>query len=957
VNGAAFAGTFTSFNGTYGTLGLSSSGAWTYTLDNARAATNALAGGQQVTETFAVTARDSLGATGTGDIIVTLTGASDASPVVIANPDVLNINSSSNFTGSINVLSNDSSTNPGVLRLLSVNGNTPPSFGVYQFNSAFGEYHFNFYTGQIDYRARFDGTDLLSVPIGSVPEETLSYTVIDAAGATQTSTLTVRLPTKTQTPTALPDVATMAQGSTTASAMLFSNDSDPDGGALSLAAVARAGSRFVRAETLTLGGEPGLDFTNDYGYLTFSRGGAPGLFSFRADTAATGAAPTLFDQLSAGQIVSETFQYQVRDVSGSVTTSFVNLNIVGRNDAPTVTSAVGGVTEDAATATVAGAITFADIDSGDVPRISSVNGATFIGASMNFNGTYGSLSLSDSGVWTYALDNSRAVTQALNAGQQVDENFSVTVRDLSGATGVGAISLTINGADESLTAVNDLLVITPTSINSINLLANDLGDSANMRLGWVWSAVFDINPGGTTYSSSADFNFIATSNGNLSVGVRDSYFALKAGEVLERQYDYGLYGSGGFSLGMLTIRAIGANDAPTMNAPASILVSRTFDFALSLPSPTDVDSSALQVRFATLPSGGTLHTSSGSLISTSTLLSPAGAEGVYFRPSAGVTAPGSIVVEVTDGDGAVITKAIEFYFFPNEIIGTNGNDVLSGTGGTDTFFGLSGNDTFMFTEGEDIYFGGAGLDIVDFRFASPSLSANLINPNQHFHSIEGFLGTDYSDHFYGDEFDNYFVGRGDTDYLDSNGGNDILIGGAGTDYLTGGAGNDLLIDGNSRSILSGNDGNDLLVLQIGNYPSELITTGFYNWIIASGGSGADTFIIADEGSSSPIANILARISDFNWTENDKIDLSDLFNAGGQSLTFSDIQSGATLYSEAGIGVDYTEIKLNAYTGTQIPVTLDIIVGGFGGPAGLNANFFVFSNGVNWHSLLPADVPL
>jgi VCBS repeat-containing protein len=78
VNGTAFSGAFTSFNGTYGTLGLNSSGAWTYTLDNSRAATQNLAGGQQVTETFAVTARDPLGATGSGNIVVTVTGAVDS---------------------------------------------------------------------------------------------------------------------------------------------------------------------------------------------------------------------------------------------------------------------------------------------------------------------------------------------------------------------------------------------------------------------------------------------------------------------------------------------------------------------------------------------------------------------------------------------------------------------------------------------------------------------------------------------------------------------------------------------------------------------------------------------------------------------------------------------------------------------------------------------------------------
>jgi VCBS repeat-containing protein len=105
VNGTSFAGTFTSFNGTYGTLGLNSSGAWTYTLDNARAATNALAGGQQVTETFAVTARDPLGATGAGNIVVTVTGAAE---LLIAQTDNLIFQRiGGSYTRSINLLAND----------------------------------------------------------------------------------------------------------------------------------------------------------------------------------------------------------------------------------------------------------------------------------------------------------------------------------------------------------------------------------------------------------------------------------------------------------------------------------------------------------------------------------------------------------------------------------------------------------------------------------------------------------------------------------------------------------------------------------------------------------------------------------------------------------------------------------------------------------------------------------
>ena len=71
-------------SGTYGTFSITAPGAWTYTLDNNNAATNALPGGQVVTDTFTVTA--SVNPDATVDVVITITGANDAPEVTISAP-------------------------------------------------------------------------------------------------------------------------------------------------------------------------------------------------------------------------------------------------------------------------------------------------------------------------------------------------------------------------------------------------------------------------------------------------------------------------------------------------------------------------------------------------------------------------------------------------------------------------------------------------------------------------------------------------------------------------------------------------------------------------------------------------------------------------------------------------------------------------------------------------------
>jgi uncharacterized delta-60 repeat protein len=66
-----------STNGVYGRFNVDAGGTWAYTVDNSRAATQNLGAGQNVTETFTATVRDSWGATASQQVVVTLVGAYD----------------------------------------------------------------------------------------------------------------------------------------------------------------------------------------------------------------------------------------------------------------------------------------------------------------------------------------------------------------------------------------------------------------------------------------------------------------------------------------------------------------------------------------------------------------------------------------------------------------------------------------------------------------------------------------------------------------------------------------------------------------------------------------------------------------------------------------------------------------------------------------------------------------
>ena len=77
----------TSVNGTYGTLVLGADGSYSYTLDNARPAVQALARNQAVSETYTYTITDADGDPSTTTLTITVTGANDAPIITVRAGD------------------------------------------------------------------------------------------------------------------------------------------------------------------------------------------------------------------------------------------------------------------------------------------------------------------------------------------------------------------------------------------------------------------------------------------------------------------------------------------------------------------------------------------------------------------------------------------------------------------------------------------------------------------------------------------------------------------------------------------------------------------------------------------------------------------------------------------------------------------------------------------------------
>ncbi|HRF10252.1 MAG TPA: VCBS domain-containing protein, partial [Xanthobacteraceae bacterium] len=158
--------------------------------------------------------------------------------------------------------------------------------------------------------------------------------------------------------------------------------------------------------------------------------------------------------LGAGEVITQTYQVQLRDSAGAVSeTRTIYVRFTGTNDAASI--AIDTAVADDRSVTEAGGV--ANGTAGDpwasgkllVTDVDSGQDAFAVPPSLN--ATYGTFTFNAAtGAWSYALDDARLATQALMQGQMVSDTLTVTSLD-----GTASHNIVVN-----IAGTNDAPVIT-----------------------------------------------------------------------------------------------------------------------------------------------------------------------------------------------------------------------------------------------------------------------------------------------------------------------------------------------------------------------------------------------------------------------------------------------------------------------------------------------------------------
>lgn len=184
------------------------------------------------------------------------------------------------------------------------------------------------------------------------------------------------------------------------------------------------------------------------------------------------------EQLNASNTPELRLNLKVTDEHGASSTTSVQAQINGTNDAPhlTLNQPSLDVTEDDAL-TASGTVSVTDPDMGGTKGESftygmteqtSVEGKT-PAMSSGMEGTYGTLSIDPAtGKYVFTLNNGSQAVQELRSGETRTETFHVVVKDSQGAFDIRDVTVTIHGKDDAIkvdSADAQVIQITEAGVN------------------------------------------------------------------------------------------------------------------------------------------------------------------------------------------------------------------------------------------------------------------------------------------------------------------------------------------------------------------------------------------------------------------------------------------------------------------------------------------------------------
>ncbi|QYX48999.1 VCBS domain-containing protein [Pseudomonas tussilaginis] len=460
--------------------------------------------------------------------------------------------------------------------------------------------------------------------------EVFTYRVTDADGEFDDAQIIIVIRGQNDNPVADNDEAEAveaggvnnASGGSDPSGNVLNDDTDVDGGAgdpidygeTKAVSAVRTGAVEGAGTAGTLGSE----LRGTYGWLTLN---ADGSYSYRLDNNLAAV-----QALRPGNTLIETFNYTVVDTAGATDIALLTITIRGSNDAPVANNdnaiavEAGGLNNTTAGTNPSGNVLSNDTDVdrfGETLTVTGVRQGLSIGSIGNsFAGEYGSLTLNADGSYSYQVDNSDPLVQALRrASDTLRETFTYTIRDLTGAISTATLTITIHGRNDNPIAVNDSAVaveaggtnngtagVAPTG----NLLSNDrdvdAGDTKSdngIRIGGILAGGTFVTVNGSQIIRGTYGTLTVFSNGDYRYLVNNDLAAvqaLKPGNTLQELFTYRMRdAAGALGVAQLTLTIEGAWDAPVARNDIDLGVADNGDGLVLnpsgnvLPNDSDVD--------------------------------------------------------------------------------------------------------------------------------------------------------------------------------------------------------------------------------------------------------------------------------------------------------------------------------------------------------------------------------
>jgi VCBS repeat-containing protein len=557
VQGAdgAVVSTTGAFQGTYGTLTLDASGAYSYALANGNAAVQFLTPGQTLTDSFSYTIRDADGDTSTATLTITINGADDGISItglngapgvegaeVVVQENDLSDGSSPNAaaltqTGSFGVSGADG------LSTVTVGGVTVLSNGAFVagqvVTTPLGTLTITGFTatssqsgvptaGTFTYSFLLTDNSLAHQTAGADSIfQNFAVAVTDRNGSTASGSIDVQI--VDDVPMAVVDSGAVNEGGTltvaAANGVLANDQAGADGFGPGVVGVAKGNDTGV-----AVSGNVGVEIVGNYGTLTLF---ADGSYRYEATPNA----------ISADR--QDVFVYTIRDGDGDLSTATLTINVAdvalpADNQTQTVyeaaldSSITGddiaagsaiGSTPDATTETVKGQL-----------NVTGATGYTLIGSSTT---AHGQIQLNSDGSYTYTLTAPFSTTPAANDGAQTVPDAEVfTYQAVDGSGNVATGTITINVVDDVPTAVNDAARSVAEDGDAIggNVLANDVAGAdgatlTSVTIGGVATAIAAVGATSVTtaygvysFTAAGAWIFNPSTHLNNAIGV-DAGFA------------------------------------------------------------------------------------------------------------------------------------------------------------------------------------------------------------------------------------------------------------------------------------------------------------------------------------------------------------------------------------------------------------------------------------------------